>query len=201
MVRRNRASRGLVVGLGLCALLPLGCQSAVEPRSEITAAPTLDELPNLKDPYERKIAAKIDFEGSRETTRIKIVPDFKPVEPTPEEKAILGEPRKSVSDELLAFYRPPRGPEHGVSPREGGAQYASFRAYAVGIDVDPSRGGANYYVFGEAGRHALPHSISREGAAVYGSQGLIIGYGLDYAVRIGYNPPRSKAERAPRLDY
>lgn len=201
MVRRNRASRGFLIGVGLCAIVPLGCQSKVETRTEITAAPTLEELPNLLDPYERKIAAKIDFEGSRETTRIRIVPEFKPVEPTPEEKAILGEPRKSVSDELLAFYRPPRGVEHGVSPLEGGAQYSSFKSYAVEIGVDDTGGGALYYVFGEAGLHSAPHSIKREGAVAYDAPGLIIGSGLDHSVRIGYNLPRSKAARAPRLDY
>lgn len=202
MDRQNRSSRSLLLGLCVCALLPLGCQSATETRSEVTAAPTLEELPNLKDPYERKIAARIDFEGSRETSRIKIVPDFKPVEPTAEERAILGEPRKSVADELLAFYRPTRGPEHGVSPSEGGAVISSLRHLDVGVGVEPVHGGARYYVFGDAGHDAAVSLLSREGAKAYdGLGGATIGVGFDYSVQIGYNPARTKAQRAPWLDY
>lgn len=166
----------------------------------VTAAPTLEELPNLNDPYERKISMKVDYEGSGKVTHIKLIPDFKPVEPTPAEKAILGEKPKSAMDELLAFYHPQRGTEHGVSPLAGGAKIGESLDTSVSIGRSRTAGDTRVSVFGMAGYHGAGNGVMRSGAETYSERGLVIGSGFEHQIRVGYGPPRSKAERALRLD-
>lgn len=104
-----------------------------------TAAPWRGELPDFKA-TQRSIPAKIGVERFDFVPRRRIVADYSKVQLTEEEKKLLAdEAAKKPKDDLLAFYRPQRGTEHGVSPLEGGMAVGSYGlgGAAVGLQFYP----------------------------------------------------------------
>lgn len=103
----------LAAGLTGCTTAsPASNGPGVRPQAS-TAAPIRDELFTAIE-RERTIAASVGVE-MREAPRLTLIPAFQPIEPTPEQRAILGE-RPDPLDDLFAFYRPPRGADDGVLP-------------------------------------------------------------------------------------
>src|SRR5215468_10467717 len=92
----------------------------------VQASPTLDELPDLSAKYERTIAAKVSVQDMNRPPRVRIVQDYKEPPLTAEEKAATGADQPKPGDDLLAFYRPERGPEHGVHPHETRVTAAAY---------------------------------------------------------------------------
>jgi hypothetical protein len=82
----------MIVRLGsavlVCALaLVCGC---AQRNQAIAAKPTTDELLRLKE-KETPIQAIVTIEGRNRQASVRLVPDFKPPDLTPEERAALGE--------------------------------------------------------------------------------------------------------------
>lgn len=100
-----------------------------------TMAPGTAELPNFGG-TRRTLPAKIGVERYDSPPRKQIVADYSKVNYTEAEKKYLAEEAaKKAKDDLLAFYRPERGTEHGVSPFEGGGQIARFGRAGAGAST------------------------------------------------------------------
>jgi hypothetical protein len=88
------------------AVLALAAGCAAPQRPELSAAPTRAELPDLSA-SDRVLPINAGVDDRYASRAPRIVPEFKPVEPTPEERRIIGAPPESPID-FLALYRPPR---------------------------------------------------------------------------------------------
>jgi hypothetical protein len=157
-------------------------------------APTLAELPTFEE-LESRLPITVGIEGALAKPRTIIVPKYDPIEPTPEERVILGEQQELQLD-LLAFYRPPRTPEQGVS--------ADSFSMVTGIG---GVGGAivgrclvypRYAQYGLGGRYAYQHTMARSGASVGSPRRPGGNVGRSWSVSVGENEARTRAQRASR---
>ncbi|MBW7907085.1 MAG: hypothetical protein LC135_11935 [Phycisphaerae bacterium] len=87
-------------------VLALAAGCAAPQRPEVSAAPTRAELPDLSA-SERVLPVSVGIDDRYASRAPRIVPEFKPVEPTPDERRIIGAPPEPPID-FLALYRPPR---------------------------------------------------------------------------------------------
>lgn len=178
-------------------------KSSAEPKrsakadSAVTAPPSLDELPNLKPQRERSIAARIDVEGSQATTKRPVVPAFKEIPLTPEEKKALGKDRERP-DDVMGFYRPGRSVEQGVSSHDSDIRIGvGGRGGAlVGTSSNPRITG----VFGDAGHHAKVSTVVPSKIGVDSYVPIIVRVGPSFVVQIGIGPSRSGAARMLYLE-
>lgn len=184
-----------VVTAFVAALLACGCART---RPSISAPPTQDELAKLEPPV-RSIAANVGVEGEDTNAHVVWVVPPEPIKLTEEEKHILGLDEAKNKDDLLAFYHPQRGPEHGVYYERGGV-----RTFTFGI------GGA------QSGRiPAIPSGEqglrTAEGFAQspFNRRGQVSYPAWWHSVRIGPRAswggptvePRSKAGHLPSIDH
>lgn len=179
--------------LGACAMLlaAAGCKQV--DRAGV-GAPTLAELPTFEE-LEPRLPIVVGIEGARATPRTIIVPKYERIELTPEQRAVLGEQEEPQLD-LLAFYRPPRTPEQGVS--------ADSFSMVTGIG---GVGGAivgrclvypRYAQYGLGGRYAYQHTMARSGASVGRPRRPGGAVGRSWLVSVGENEARTRAQRASR---
>jgi len=161
----------------LAASLP-GCAST--PRTDapppdagtgaMLATPTTSELPTFSR-VRRSIPARIDVEGQESRIQGDLIPKFAEIKLTPEERAALGKDRKTpdqiVMEDLLAFYRPERGPKHGVAPELAGYYVGYTSAGPPRADV--VRADKSAYGVGQAlgGYYAGVDSTAREIVSTY----------------------------------
>ncbi|MFO0838417.1 MAG: hypothetical protein U1D55_07795 [Phycisphaerae bacterium] len=96
-----------------------GCAASGKPAPRPASPdPTVDELPHIPE-LQRNIPARIGVAGLGNAPRAVLVAPMPPVEPTAEEKKILGDTEPPPLQELT-LNRPPPGPQQGVYPRYGG---------------------------------------------------------------------------------
>lgn len=178
----------------ICAglLVVSGCQRADR---AIGATPSRAELPNLEGEYVSALAIGVGVEGAGDERGILMVPKCEKIEPTPEEREVLGEKEEPELD-ALALYRPPRGPQHGVSAEA----YQSLTGVGGigGAGVGLSASYPRYGVLGYAGRNygiALSASfVSGVGTArAPGADG-----GANWDQRVGEGRAREPMQRAKR---
>ncbi len=168
-----------------------GCRQKAQ---AITAAPTTRELPSDADEAPR-MAALIGVEGRPSNHEILPIPEFKPVEPTPEERKVLGEQPPEPKLDALALYRRPRGIEHGVAPDafamlvgtsgRGGASVGRERNPArYGVSSDLGGKYADAYIYSWPSSYVgLPRPPSGE-------------VGGGWTISVGENLPRRGAAHA-----
>jgi hypothetical protein len=171
----------------------VGCRQADR---AISTPPSRAELPTFTRP-EPKLSAVVGVEGARDLPRVASVPRYEEIKLTPEEREALGE-REVPEPDALLFYRPPRGPEHGVSPELfpmsigvsgiGGALIGRETAYP------------RYGVHGLAGHYAAEHGLARFGAGVGLSRGPTAAAARGWGVQVGEGLARKGAARASRVD-
>ncbi len=151
----------LALSAVLTAGLAAGCagDGRLSPAAAVPPAPA--ELPRFEH-LERRGSATVAVEDpSGSFTRVRIVPEFKEVKPTPQEQQILGfqEPPK---DDFAILYRPPPTPERGIDPIESGLKTGTYglggadaRAYGeVSTILIYGWGGASTAVYPLAARMA-----------------------------------------------
>lgn len=171
---------------------------AVSPSDATHADPTLAELPDLTNKYERTIAAKVGVLEMNKPPRVRIVADYKEPPLTPEEKAAVGEDKPKPGDDLLAFYRPERGPEHGVHPLESRVEAGIFGRGGGTIGLVPAS--HSYSSWGLAGFDSKIDPGNRSQAMSYDVLPKKAGVGPESRVHSGEGDPRRGAQRADRLD-
>lgn len=173
-----------------CAALLLagGCRQA-ERTALVT--PTRAELPTFEE-FESPLPINVGVEGAGDARGIVIVPLYEKIEPTPEEREILGQ-KPEVEIDALVLYRPPRGPEHGVSSE----------AYGMLIGIG-GVGGASagqefvvprYGVYGFAGHHFGTSSLARSEAGMGRARAVSAEAGLPWGAKVGEGLPRAPAQR------
>lgn len=174
-------------------LMALGCRQADR---AVSTPPNRDELPTLVV-YEPVLPINVGVEGAEQGPQVLFVPKLEPIELTPEEREILGEVEPPEPDALL-FYRPPRGPEHGVTAEVfdvrigiGGADGA-----LIGYELAHPRVATEGY----AGRYMFSHGVARRGALTGLPRRPIAEVGNAWAIDVGENLPREPARAAPRRD-
>ncbi|GEM_PF-3479767 len=185
-------------GIGALGLF-LGLAGCRRGQTSITAAPTLRELPTDADEAPR-MAASIGVEGLPPDRDILPIPAFKPVEPTPEERKILGEKPPEPKLDALAFYRPERGIEHGVAPD----------AFAMLVGTS-GRGGTSAGVQEATAPAGVSLDLAGEyaGAYRYAWRSSFVGLrrtpsgeaGGGWLMSVGENLPRRGAAHANRYDH
>lgn len=173
------------------ALLVAGCQRADR---AISAPPTRAELFSLRE-QEPTLSILVGVERAGARPLLAIVPKYEDIEPTPEEREILGE-KELPEPDVLAFYRPPRGPDHGVS--------TEIFAMSIGIGGIGGAlvGHAAVYprldTHGLAGHYAFAGTLPRPGASVGRPRARIAEPGRAWTLDVGEGRPRQPARRAPR---
>ncbi len=142
---RTGLRTAVVICIGL--LTVTGCQQRDR---AISTTPSPAELPNFDKEFQSSLAIAVGVEGAGDVRGIRIVPFYEKIEPTPEERIILGE-KPELEIDALVFYRPQRGPRHGVSTEalQRMTGVSGIGGAAVGLDVTASR----YDAVGYAGRN------------------------------------------------
>jgi len=168
----------------------VGCQQADR---AVSAPPSHAELPTF-EALEPTLPALIGVAGAGDAPRVIIVPRYEEIALTPEEREALGEEEPPEPDVLL-FYRPPRGPEHGVSP--GSFEMLTGSGRMGGALVGHDSVYPRFGTYGVAGRHSSPHVFARPGAMVGRPRAPAGDVGRIWAVEIGQGPPRTGARQAP----
>jgi hypothetical protein len=181
--------------LALCvALLAAGCKQADR---AISTKPLRAELPTF-GVREPTLAARVGVEDVSHTPRVVVVPQYEAVELTPEEREALGE-REQPDPDALLFYRPARGPEHGVSTEFFGLSVA---AYGVGgTEVALTTSYPMSGSFGDAGHYYGETLFPRRGAGVCGPRTDTTGVTRPWTLTVGECLPRRPAARATRLEW
>jgi hypothetical protein len=162
----------------------------------ITMSPSRAELPTFAQP-EQTLTAVVGVEGVREAPRGVIVPQYKKIELTPEEREALGEREPPIPDALL-FYRPPRGPEDGVSPES--FQMLTGISGVGGALIGYESASARFGTQGVAGRYSAEYALSRFGASVGLAREPAAEVGRGWGVIVGEGLARQGARRAPGID-
>ena len=178
---------------GICAALLLtGCQQADRAK---TATPTLEELPYFEEPVTVS-TANVGVEG-RTATRRMIVPRYEKIEPTPEEKKILGIKEEPELDALV-LYRPAPSPEQGISA-ESLSKYGVCNIGGMTVGTCPAE--QRYSNYGYAGRYYAASIFGREGAAAGFPTERRVSVGLPWTMSVGECFPRQPAAREKRRTY
>jgi hypothetical protein len=183
-----RVTLGLAF-LASLVLLPAGCR---RPAPAISAAPTLAELPRFAE-LEPTLPIEVAVEGAYVVPRVVLVPKYEPIELTAEEREALGE-RVEPEVDLLAFYRPPRRPDQGVSTE------VFTMAVGIGGVGGALVGRASVYervnVHGEAGRYYASSLDDRAEASRGRARENVAGVGGAWTISVGEGRARQPAERA-----
>lgn len=190
--------RRLLRGLWLVAVAALLLSGACRaPERAAAPAPSRAEL--LAFPQPRPgLPIAVGVEGQELGERIVLVPEFPAVEPTPEERKVLGEPRRPPEPDVLVLYRPPPGPQQGVSPESFTLSVTDAGGW--GMLVGRTGFAPRYATWGLGGRYAVEYHLERHGARVGLPRGRVSHPGRVFAVQIGEGPPRSEATHAGRLE-
>jgi hypothetical protein len=169
-----------------------GCQLADQ---AVSTTPSRAELPTFAEELEPRLAIGVAVEGARDDRGILIVPKYEKIEPTPEEREILGE-EPELEIDALALYRPPRGPEHGVSTESFQARTGVGGIGGVSVDLDlaPPRYGTS----GFAGRAFGIDVLKRWVAGAGGVRQSGAEAGQLRAKTVGECEARRPAQRAHR---
>jgi hypothetical protein len=180
-----------IIVMGICAALVLGgCKQADRAK---TTDPTLDELPTLTEP-ESTMSANIGVDDRQITHGRIIVPTYKKIEPTAEEKKILGIKEEPPLDELV-LYRPPPRPEQGISA-DSTERYSLCEAGGMLVGRCPSE--QLYSNYGYAGRYYDASIFGRVGAAAGPPRDSGISTGIPWTMLVGECYPRQPAARETR---
>ena len=182
----------VIVCAGIFLSLQTGCKQADH---AVKVHPSHAELFTL-EAAEPSLPINVGVEGEQEVRPIILVAQPKKIEPTPEQRAILGIKEPPEIDRLL-LYRPPRGPEHGVSAEDfalksgigdgwGGARVMLDRVY-------PS-----YAVNGLAGGSYGISNIPRYGAQVGIARDRVGNVGNSWRILIGEGRAREPARAQTR---
>lgn len=188
--------------LALSAVLTTGLAAGCAGPDRLSAAtatpPAPGELPQFKY-LERRAAATVAVDDpSGSFTRVRIVPEFREVKPTPQEQQILGiqEPPK---DEFAILYRPPPTPERGIDPIEGGLKTGTY-----------GLGGADARAYGEVSTLSLIYGwggaacgvypLTTRMAGVWGPREPSAGVGGRDEILTGTEQKRTVAGRHTRLN-
>ena len=175
--------------------------SAVDPKEP---PPTGDELPVLIVLEKRTLPYTVGVEayGPKRIAR-GVVPEFRPIEPTPEERAILGEePDDEELLEDLVFYRKPPSAEDGIYPFDNEVTYGStfMNNSVAGRTLDTNR--VSGVGFTEWGNENPPISSFNK------SIGSVMPVKQDKQLVSGENKPEygiglpaEKAGQASRIDH
>lgn len=146
------------------------------------APPTLAELPTYPT-LQRRLAARIGVETYERDLKLRYVPFYGEPELTPEQQKVLDEENaKKPVDDLLNFYNPPRGVQHGASPLDDGLRlgvdrFAGQGARSWGRAAAIGTWGWNGIQIGTelARRGAARSTDGRTGARPYLGTGALIG--------------------------
>lgn len=188
----------VLLGIGVaCAALACGCSQRNETAQ--TPPPHLEELPTFPE-LDPGVPARIGVEGAQYTPRKALVREYKEVEPTPEEREILGEEREPGAD-LLGFYRKQPNVEQGVSPaavRPWVGHSASTGGVASGLTV--TRSAASVLLFDVSGA-TVGFGPNRFAAAALGYRTPSGEKGLISRVQVGENPARKGASTYKYAEY
>ena len=175
--------------LGLAVIAVGGCK---QPDRAKTTPPTRTELPAFAE-LEQRLPIVVGVEGAARTSRVRIVPDYKPIEPTAEERAILRLPPEPELD-VLAFYRPQRGPADGVASEAFNARIGigGLGGPMVGRGAATSRAGTR----GVGGAYVGIGNTLRTTAAVGQARSTCGRSEGGWNVVVGEGPARTRAGRA-----
>lgn len=165
--------------------------------------PSLAELPDLRVEDTRTIPVLVGVEqyGPRISKR-GIIPELRPIEPTPRERAILagGEEKKPEFDEMV-FYQPPRSAEDGVYPFDAQVTYGTIYEIRTvgGRNLDTTQvGGVGFTEWG-SGRPTISAFDRRVGGvSTYQPDRRLINN--DLGGTYGISEAAYKAGRAPTRD-
>jgi hypothetical protein len=157
---------------GAALLLTAGCASSTPTPSAATAMPAEDELPPPQR-SERYSAASVAVDGRFHGPKLATVPEFEPVEPTPEEREILGPPPPDPLQDLLVFYPIPPGPAQGVAP--------------VGAIATQARNGLPVYPYSTAG--SPRGSVAAVDVRALPAQGVLLRPGASSAAQGHWRSP------------
>jgi hypothetical protein len=175
----------------LAILAVAGCHQADR---AVFTPPTGAELPSF-DEFEPTLPIDVGVEGAGDARGIVVVPIYEKIEPTPEERKILGDKPEPQLDALV-LYRPPRGPEHGVSSEAFGVLIGVSGVGGALAGQEPAF--ALYGVSGFAGRHYGISPLARSEASVGRSRAVGAEAGLPWSVEVGEGLPRAPAQHATR---
>ena len=188
------------IGLLLAGGLLAGCGPQAR-LAGLDTRPTDPELPRIdRQRTPRSVSYRVGVEG-RPEPRVVLVPDLSQPHYTAEERRVLGLDQPRKPDRFETLYPPPRTTQDGVSPDFGGVAtgVGGLGGALAGRSGPRSRAGVS--------RHDTAGRVSGVGTAVRKSGVALLlpvspwGVGPPVWVRVGINPPRSKAGRSSAVDY
>jgi len=186
-----------VLSAVLIAGFVLGCavDGRLSPAAAAPSAPT--ELPRFEH-LERRGAATVAVDDpSGSFTRVRVVPEFKEVKPTPQEKQILGiqEPPK---DEFAILYRPPPTPERGIDPIGSGLITGTYGL--GGADARTYGEVSPILIYGWGGASTAVYPVAARMADVWWPREPTASIGGRDEVLTGIDQKRTVAGRHTRLN-
>lgn len=191
-----RATLPLIGFVSVGVVLTTACTQADR---ALTAPPSRAELVAFPE-QEPTLPIVVGVEGTDRGPRLVLVPKFEDIEPTPEERRLLGEVEEVPQPDVLAFYRPPPGPEQGVSSE---AFLMSVETGGVGgaLVGQALAGRPRVATCGFGGRHAVEHHVVRYEAMVGLPRGRTGYVGRAFSVLVGDGPPRRPAAHSGRVEH
>jgi hypothetical protein len=185
-----RPPSAVAVCLGL--VVATGCRQADR---AISTTPSHAELPTFEEEFEPTLAIGVGVEGAGDDHGILIVPKYEKIEPTPEERKILGE-KEELEIDALVFYRPPRGPQHGVcsEPFRRRTDVRGIGGAGVGLDFAYPRYGTSGFAGRTFGIDLFQRWVA--GAGRLRESGADAGQA--WAPRVGEDRAREPAQRERR---
>lgn len=181
-----------MLGLALC-----GCQQR---NAALVTEPSLAELADFHEPMPR-MAGWVAVDTYDPPPTIFDIPKYDQSGPTPEERKILGEPEQTPDPDALAFYKPPRGPEHGVMPYATKMPPGQW-GYG-GVTTARDRVASRVGVWG-MGANYTGETLFDRGRTGYVGRTRELGGGssrLTRTAEIGECFPRTGAARRPFIEY
>lgn len=196
----------VLMAVGGCANANRAAAPAEEVEEPVVTAATPDvaplhsELPDLAKYNDRSISPRIGVERyTPRAPRERIVPQFKPIELTPAERAVLGEPKQEPADDLLVFYRPPPSPERGVLPFDSRPDRVFYVPGLRMSGVIPAS--TNAGVYSETVGFYRAGSFVRRAAGAYPATEASGGRYAESSVRVGVNESKRISRHARTIDY
>lgn len=181
----------------LTAALVSGCAATDRNLAATGAPPALGELPRFEY-LERRSGATIAIDDpSGRLTRVRVVPEFREVKPTPQEQKILG-PQEPRRDEFALLYPPPPTPERGIDPMATGLKTGTYGR--GGPEAGVYRELSAFATSGWAGPDAGVYPLAARMAGVYGPREPAAGMGGREEVVTGVDRKRTVAGRHSRLN-